>query len=325
MNELFFNILKKTEAYQNIKKELLNNPSHAYLYLTKDTEIAKAFFYLISLTKFCTNHSACMNCTECIKIKDNANPNVHFINSDGHKLYTQEVQDVIDGLYPPPLFGEIDLYFIQNFDEIDATAQNKLLKSLEEPPEHVIFFISASNEKRVLQTIRSRCRIINLDTFRESEITDFLLTCNVPYETARIAASFCDGQIQKAYDFAMDESFSNRFTFLKDMLLDIQSSKDIIKYSQNLYFKSNPKKTLDLLLFIFTIILDCHVDMNLLNNRLSQNVATTLIQKFSRKSLLAIIDHITDTLEELTYNVNESHAMDNLMFNIMEARYIWKS
>ena len=65
--------------------------------------------------------------------------------------------------------------------------------------------------------------------------------------------------------------------------------------------------------------------MNLLNNRLSQNVATALVQKFSRKSLLAIIDRITDTLEELTYNVNESHAMDNLMFNIMEARYIWKS
>ena len=321
MSELYYNVLKKSDAFRNIQRDFQSKPSHAYLYITKDEEVANSFFKLIALSKFCDSHNACMDCGECKKILDNSNSNIFFVNEDGRKLLSEDVQKVLDGLYPAPLFGNLNMYFIQNFDSIDATTQNKLLKSIEEPPEYAMFFLSAQNEKKVLSTIRSRCRIVNLDTFDVPTIVDFLIENGTKKETAQIAASFCDGQIQKAHAFANDESFISRFDFVKEMLINMNSSRDIVKYNTSLYLKTNARKTLDILFFVFKIILDYHIDSNLLNGRLPLDIADILKNKYSKKALILIIDHITETMTQLTYNVNEGYAIDTLLFKIMETKH----
>lgn len=324
MSELYFNVLKSSEAFKNIQKDFSFGPSHAYLYITKDEEVSKSFFELIALVKFCKTHTACLNCDECRKVLESSNSNIFFVNKDGHKLIADEVQKVLDSLYPPPLFGDLNLYFIQNFDSIDPANQNKLLKSIEEPPKHAMFFLCAQNEKKVLSTIRSRCRIVNLDNFDIDTIYQFLIDNGTNKEKAQIAASFSDGQIQKAYAFANDESFSDRFDFVKDMLINMNKSKDIIKYNSSIYFKSNLQKTIDIMLFVFKIVLDCHIDSSLLNGRLPLDVADILKNKFSRNAIVLIIEKINETIGQLTYNVNEGYAIDNLLFKIMEIRHVWK-
>jgi len=321
MSNLYYDVLRKSEAFKQNQKDIQSKPSHAYLYITKDEDIAQSFFKLIALAKFCTSHSACMNCDECKKVLEDSNANIFIVNEDNRKLFAEDIQKVLDSLYPAPLFGNLNLYFIQNFDAIDATTQNKLLKSIEDPPEHAMFFLSAQNERKVLSTIRSRCRIVNLDNFDIPTIVNFLMGNGTNRETAQIAASFCDGQIQKAYAFANDESFISRFDFVKEMLLNMNGSRDIVKYNTNLYLKSNPQKTLDILFFVFKIILDYHIDSKLLNGRLPLDIADILKNKYSKQAIILIIDHITETMTQLTYNVNEGYAIDTLLFKIMETKH----
>lgn len=89
--------------------------------------------------------------------------------------------------------------FILDADLMNEQTQNALLKSLEEPPEGIIFFIITSNIDKLLPTIQSRCWVINFNPLSESAVEKILTDYfKIDANTSRKVAHFSDGSVQKA-------------------------------------------------------------------------------------------------------------------------------
>jgi DNA polymerase-3 subunit delta' len=86
-----------------------------------------------------------------------------------------------------PLRGEHRVFLIDHIDRANEQAANSLLKTLEEPPEHLTLFLTAANPYDLLPTIRSRAIWIQLAPLSEEEMREFAEVRNLPDAERRIA------------------------------------------------------------------------------------------------------------------------------------------
>lgn len=81
-------------------------------------------------------------------------------------------EELIDGIYLSPRFEQKKIYLIYDASNLNTSAQNVLLKTLEEVPKDVIIFLVASNIKKILDTIKSRC-IVYFDREEKVDIKKY--------------------------------------------------------------------------------------------------------------------------------------------------------
>lgn len=81
---------------------------------------------------------------------------------------------------------------------MNAQAQNKILKTLEEPPKDVTIFLGVANEASMLATIKSRTRNVYIDLFDEETIYNSMLALGLDDQMSAIAAACSEGQLGKA-------------------------------------------------------------------------------------------------------------------------------
>lgn len=108
------------------------------------------------------------------------------------KLTVDAAAEIVDDAYLRPVEGDKKLYIICGFEEASALFQNKLLKILEEPPQGVYFLIGVTSLSPVLDTIKSRVKILEIPPFSHSEIFQALERKASNPENARVAAA-CGG------------------------------------------------------------------------------------------------------------------------------------
>ncbi|MBQ3502585.1 MAG: AAA family ATPase, partial [Clostridia bacterium] len=144
--------LKNIAIFNNLRQDI-NKPSHAYLFYGEDKllniELAKLFVASI----FC-GKPACLQCESCKRTDINKNPDLLII--DKPTMQVADVSGLIENIQFKPMVYNYKIIFITNAEGINETAQNKLLKTLEEPNPQVIFILTCTNIEKLLPTIRSR-------------------------------------------------------------------------------------------------------------------------------------------------------------------------
>lgn len=99
-----------------------------------------------------------------------------------------------------PTFGSKRVVVIDPADDLERSASNALLKSLEEPPKGTHFVLISHRPQRLLATIRSRCRLLRFPGLSEQELIDKLSNTN-SHEVSSLAARFSGGSLGAARDF----------------------------------------------------------------------------------------------------------------------------
>ena len=108
----------------------------------------------------------CCECENCREIK--AGRFIDVIELDAASQNgVGAMRDLIDSMQYPPRIGKYKIYIIDEVHMLSSNAENAFLKTLEEPPENVIFILATTNPEKVRETIRSRC--MRLDFRRISE------------------------------------------------------------------------------------------------------------------------------------------------------------
>lgn len=87
----------------------------------------------------------------------NQNPDLHFVNQEETPLQIEDVRQLSQEMMLRPYQSETSTFVILQIDRASLPAQNALLKSLEEPPEHVQIILVTNHPENVLATIQSRC------------------------------------------------------------------------------------------------------------------------------------------------------------------------
>ena len=151
-----------------------NRIAHAYLFCgprgTGKTSIAKIF----ARTLNCTGEKKpCMECENCRLSLAGTHPDIIEIDAASNNG-VDEVRNLIDRVGYAPLEGKYKVYIIDEVHMMTSGAFNALLKTIEEPPEHVIFIFATTEPHKVLPTILSRCQRYDFSKVSHQDILDRL-------------------------------------------------------------------------------------------------------------------------------------------------------
>lgn len=137
-----------------------NKTAHAYLFCgprgTGKTSIAKIFAKAMNCTGN-GDHRPCMKCENCLAITDGTHPDIVEIDAASNNG-VEEVRNLIEKVKYAPIKGKYKIYIIDEVHMMSSGAFNALLKTIEEPPEHIIFILATTEPQKVLPTIISRCQ-----------------------------------------------------------------------------------------------------------------------------------------------------------------------
>ncbi len=111
---------------------------------------------------FCRENTFCGQCPACVQIRAGYHPDILRITPSGQSIKVDDIAEVGGWISQKPYEGEYKAVVIAQADLLVEAAQNKLLKAIEEPPEHTVFLLGAANRKNLLPTVLSRCIMIRM-------------------------------------------------------------------------------------------------------------------------------------------------------------------
>lgn len=140
--------------------------SHAYMLHFADTRNLRAALKIFALRFFGLDE----NCVDGKRLLKEVLPDCRIFPEEGKKLNAEAVGELLDDSATRPLERDKKLFVISGFEQAPPLLQNKLLKTLEEPPEGVYFLLGATSLSSVLDTVRSRVKTLTVPPFTESGI-----------------------------------------------------------------------------------------------------------------------------------------------------------
>ncbi len=122
------------------------------------------------------------------------------------QIGVDEAQDMVKKLSLKSYEGGYKVLIVWMAEKMNSSAANKLLKLIEEPPNKTVLLLLAEDEEQIINTIRSRCQILNFPPLAEQVITDELLLRGVAQTEALTIALEANGNFNKALDLLNKDS-----------------------------------------------------------------------------------------------------------------------
>ncbi|MDE5618155.1 MAG: DNA polymerase III subunit gamma/tau, partial [Clostridia bacterium] len=177
------------------------NLSHAYLFTgsrgTGKTSIAKIFARAINCTNPLADGSPCGKCSVCDELSKGNNIDVLEIDAASNNG-VDEIRDLRDNVKYLPSVSKYKVYIIDEVHMLSNSAFNALLKTLEEPPEHVIFILATTEVQKIPHTVMSRCMRLDFRLLTVNELISLLTgvmnAMNITFEQEALAAIAEAGQ-----------------------------------------------------------------------------------------------------------------------------------
>lgn len=166
------------EVGESLKKIVNSGQmSHAFLFAgpkgTGKTSAARILAKIINCEHLGKDGTPCDKCEQCVSITKGTNLDVIEMDAASHRGI-DDVRTLRDAVKLAPAKSKKKIYIIDEAHMLTTEASNALLKTLEEPPEHVIFILATTNPEKLIETIRSRTTFISFRKANPDEIVKSL-------------------------------------------------------------------------------------------------------------------------------------------------------
>jgi len=169
----FSQVIDQVQAKLVLQNAILTDRvSHAYIFSGPRGSGKTTLARILAKALNCPNRKdfePCCTCESCVSIDKGNHPDVVELDAASNRGI-DEIRRIRDAVVFKPMMGLYKVYIIDEFHMLTREAFNALLKTLEEPPERVVFVLATTNLERVPPTIISRCQLIEFRSFKEDDI-----------------------------------------------------------------------------------------------------------------------------------------------------------
>lgn len=150
---------------------------HAYLFCgprgVGKTTCARIFAKSINCFTPMAGGNPCNTCESCSSFNEQRSYNIHELDAASNNS-VDDIRAIIDQVRIPPQVGKYKVFIVDEVHMLSTAAFNAFLKTLEEPPEHVVFILATTEKHKLLPTIISRCQIYDFTRIELGDIADHL-------------------------------------------------------------------------------------------------------------------------------------------------------
>lgn len=327
--------------------------AHAYLFCgprgTGKTTIAKIFARMLNCTST-EDNQPCGECENCKMALNGSHPDIIEIDAASNNG-VEEVRNLIDRVKYAPMQGQYKIYIIDEVHMMTKSAFNALLKTIEEPPKHIVFIFATTEPNKVLPTIISRCQRFDFSKVSAKDIAQRLTTVceqekiQIDAEAIGLIASLADGGMRDALSI-LDQcvAYCSSEIHIADVrkIYGVLTLDDIGQLFANLYHKDIEKlmtelqhisdQGMDLVRFTSDFI-------SILKNSVIYDYSPTttlmddstkeLIQKYFVEApmnfRLAVLDSLMDTYNKFHYVSNVLDYIETGLLKTISQSYEEKS
>lgn len=286
------NIVGHEENRERLRNLITSNKiGHAYLFAGRAGIGKRLVAIEFARNMMCLNNTdgvACNTCEVCNTFENNSD--FYIVEQEKNIIKVDEIRKLESEIYLKPTKANRKCFIINDADLMNESAQNALLKVLEEPPRYATIILVATNKEKLLGTIKSRVISINFNALTNRELQKVLGEDFNPE-----IIDYAKGSVQSALSLA-DENYicvanSLLESFLSKDFLKINKKIDEIKNDKNL--KYNISNILE------AIMLICYKQM-----------------KKDIDLFVKIIDIVNETNKNIERNANVDLALDSMIIRI---------
>lgn len=325
---------KDVIGQQQIKEHMQNalqtrKISHAYI-INGERSSGKEFIAKIFATALQCEEKGTEPCGKCVACKQAASGNHPDIITITHEkpntISVDDIRQQINGdVVIKPYKGPYKVYIINEAEKMNVQAQNALLKTIEEPPEYVVILLLTSNINALLQTVLSRCVVLNMKPVPDELVRKYLMEqLQITDYQAEVCVAFARGNLGKAKNLASSEDFENIKSEALSLLKYIQDMEfhEIVSAVTkiNKDYKLQINDYLDIIMIWYRDVLLFKATNNV--NHLVFRDEISAIRKVAKRSSYEGIEQVIEALEKaknrLGANVNFDLTMELLFSTIRE-------
>ncbi len=307
--EYIVKILKNTIKNQKI--------AHAYLFAgprgTGKTTIAKLFAKAINCENF--NEESCDECASCLAFKENNHPDIIELDAASNNS-VEDIREIIDQVPYAPIISKYKVYIIDEVHMLSSSAFNALLKTLEEPPAHVVFILATTDPQKIIPTVLSRCQRYNFSKISnlnmKKKMMEILDKENLKYEEKALeeVAMLAEGGMRDALSILEQVlSYNNEGVYLEDIqkIFGLSTKEEKVKLLIDAH--KNITNAINSLREMYNYGIDpkrlCIDLLEIIKEALiySDDQNATLLSKIDKFDAMNILEaiNINDLLNDITY------------------------
>jgi len=258
----------------------------------------------------------CGTCANC-QVRTKRHPDVRLIEPDEKSIITiDQVRDLIDEMAFQPAEARYRVVIFDPAGEMQAAAQNSLLKTLEEPASRTVLMLITANPYSLLQTIRSRSRMLQFGEISHESIERYLTqNAGMAVEEARLAAAISGGSLGTALNIDTTEYQDVRSQALRFVSLLLKRGR--FAEVSNIAVQVTKEKDKELfLLWIETVsallqdVYFCGVSPERVAQRDLIAQLRDLAKSSPREALVRAINAVGRLKRDLQHNVNRQLAVE---------------
>ncbi|MFZ5364594.1 MAG: ATP-binding protein [Patescibacteria group bacterium] len=308
-----------------LQKSLANEAfSHAYLFLGPEnigkTKTAK----LMAESLLCHNFSSrsgnslkvpCGECAHCQQFEKGIHPDVYFLELEKkegfdelkNQISVKQVRGLQSRISKHAFLNSYKVVIAPRADFLTAEAQNSLLKTLEEPARKTVLFLIADSRKSLLDTIASRCQIINFNLIGRHDIYDYLLGHSANRDQAKDFSKLAFGRPTRAMKLF---SHPDDFASLRDSQIRFLESLDSGLADRFIFAASASEKNKEQIIDNATewqgLLRDVLLVLTENDSEISNRFAEANLRTLAGKYRVSQIRELIARLEKLKLNVNKN-------------------
>ena len=263
-----------------------NKLAHAYLFCgprgVGKTTCARIFAKAINCEHLTADGEPCNECESCKAFNEQRSYNIIELDAASNNS-VDDIRTIVDQVRIPPQVGKYRVFIIDEVHMLSTAAFNAFLKTLEEPPKHVIFILATTEKHKILPTILSRCQIYDFERMTvENTIAHLKMVAQkegITYEEEALAviAEKADGGMRDALSI-----FDQTASFCQGNITYAKVIEDLNELDADNYFRiidlALENKVSDIMLLLNSVIEKGFDGGNLING-LASHVRNVLMAK----------------------------------------------